>query len=329
MTTSHALWSLWAVGFGLLGAGLWLGVSGCLRRRRRTRAAERARGVLSRKRRDRETAPGRWAARLRVRRPAWLVAELLLLPVGVVLSRGTRSPVPLVGMAAAVVPLRRWRQRRRSAAEARRRASAVIELCEALAAELRSGATPGHALHVVTTRAGSLRSGLGDEPLARLVAGRYGADIAAALRRLAELPGGRGAAAVAACWHITNQSGAGLAVGLDQVADALRAERALSEEIAGELAAPRTTIAVLAALPAVGLLLGAALGAKPVHVLLHTPAGLACLALGVLLEAAGLLWTGRIIRSAAAAPGGEAPRGWEARGCGLSRIRHGRAEVAG
>ncbi|MGE7438401.1 MULTISPECIES: type II secretion system F family protein [Kitasatospora] len=202
----------------------------------------------------------------------------------------------------AVVPLRRWRHRRRLAAEARTRATAVIELCTGLAAELRAGATADQALGSVIVRT-SLWAGLGAEPAARLAAGRYGADIPAALRFVAELPGGQGAAAVAACWEVTAESGTGLAAGLDQLADALRAERALNEEIAGELAGPRTTIVVLGALPLIGLLLGAALGAKPIQVLLHRPIGLGCLVIGALLEAAGLAWTARIVRAAEAAGG--------------------------
>jgi tight adherence protein B len=219
------------------------------------------------------------------------------------LGLDTRSPVPVVVAAVAMVPLRRWRHHRRQTAQARRRAAAVIELCTGLAAELRAGATPDQALGSVTARTTSLRAGLGAEPTARLAAGRYGADVPAALRIVAESPGGQGAAAVAACWEVTAESGTGLAAGLDQLTDALRAEQALTEEIAGELAGPRTTIAVLAALPLIGLLLGAALGAKPVQVLLHRPIGLGCLAMGVLLEAAGLAWTARIVRAAEAAEG--------------------------
>ncbi|WP_254552432.1 type II secretion system F family protein [Kitasatospora sp. MMS16-BH015] len=266
------------------------------RLRRRSRTVRRAVGLVGA---PTQRGTAGWAVRLRRRRPAWLVAELLLLPVGLLLARATASPVPAMGAVAAVLPLRRWCRRRRETAEARRRTTSVIELCEGLAAELRSGSTPEQALHTVTSRGSSLRDGLGAASTTRLAAGRYGGDTPAALRGLAELPGGRGGAALAACWQITAESGVGLATGLDQVADALRAERSLAEEIAGELAAPRATVAVLAALPLVGLLLGAALGARPVRVLLHTPAGLLCLAAGVALEVIGLAWTNRIIRAVA------------------------------
>ncbi|MFC8449216.1 type II secretion system F family protein [Kitasatospora sp. NPDC057223] len=203
------------------------------------------------------------------------------------------------------MPLHRWRARRLQDGQARHRATAVIELCAALAAELRSGATPEQALDTVTARLGADRPALGrlgPEPVARLAAGRYGGDVPAAFGMLAELPGGRGAAAIAACWQVSSHGGAGLAGGLDQVAEALRAERAMAEEIEGELAAPRTTIAVLAVLPLLGLLLGVTLGAHPLDILLHTPAGLACLVGGTALEAAGLAWTARIVRAARGAP---------------------------
>ncbi|MFJ1704418.1 type II secretion system F family protein [Kitasatospora sp. NPDC088346] len=217
--------------------------------------------------------------------------------------------------------------------EARRRSAAVIDLCAGLSAELRSGATAEQALNAVITRSGpELWSTLGAEPTARLTAARYGADVPAALRLAAEMPGGRGAAAVAACWEVTTVSGTSLAVGLDQVAEALRADRALAEEIAGELAGPRATAVMLAVLPFVGALLGLALGAQPVRILLHTPVGLGCLLGGVLLEAAGLWWTSRIVRAVEAPTDALEPSKTRGRrsetgqpygtlACGLSRTR--------
>ncbi|MFD7729995.1 type II secretion system F family protein [Kitasatospora phosalacinea] len=307
----------WVVG-GLLGAGWLLGAG------RRARGGGRVRRVLH-GRRGGAGAGGRFGrvrALWRRRRPVWLVPELLLLPVGAVAGHGTSSVLPLLGAACGVVPLRRWRAGRSAARAARRRASAVIDLCAGLAGELRSGATPGQAMHAVLSRAApDWGRSLGAEPAARLAAGRYGADLPAALRLVAELPGGAGAAAMAACWQVSTESGTGLAVGLEQVADALRAEQALAEEIAGELAGPRTTVAVLAALPAVGLGLGAALGAHPVHVLLHTPAGLLGLLSGAALEAAGIVWTARIVRATEDTPARTRSAGPAAARCGISRRR--------
>ncbi|MER8186981.1 type II secretion system F family protein [Kitasatospora sp. NPDC094015] len=334
-------------GLAGLATGFWCGLALL---RRRARSARRTRALFG----SSWTVGGgvrglglRLGRQIRVLRPYWLVPELILLPLGLLLCLVTRSPIPALGALAAVRPLRRWRKRRRTAARARQRAAAVIDLCAGIAVELRSGATAEQALCAVVERSGPrLSHTLGAEPAARLRAAPYGADVPAALRLAAELPGGRGAAAVAACWQITTESGSGLASGLDQVADALRAERALSEEIAGELAGPRATVALLAMLPAVGLLLGYALGAHPVRILLHTPAGLICLLGGVLLETAGLRWTSRIVR--AAEGGGGARTGEPAAAgrpvstapattatapepatCGLSRVRPAWTEVGG
>ncbi|GAA1259344.1 hypothetical protein GCM10009665_56820 [Kitasatospora nipponensis] len=236
-------------------------------------------------------------------RRRWWGPEALLLPGGLLAGSLAHSVLPFVAAALLIVPGRRWRMRRTLAREAGDRAVAVIELCAALAGELRSGATPGQALEAVTGRQrhlGSQVARLGPQALARLVATRYGADVPSVFRWVAALPGGAGASAIAACWQVTADSGTGLAVSLDQVAAALRADLGLREEIRSELAGPRTTAALLAALPVFGLVLGSALGAQPLRILLSTPLGMGCLLAGGLLEVAGLLWTARIIRAAQA-----------------------------
>ena len=52
---------------------------------------------------------------------------------------------------------------------------------------------------------------------------------------------------------------------------------------------------MLAALPVVGLGLGAGLGADPFAWLLRTGPGLAVLAVGIALEVVGVLWSWRIV----------------------------------
>lgn len=91
--------------------------------------------------------------------------------------------------------------------------------------------------------------------------------------------------------------GAGLAAGLDRLEGALRADRRRREELRAQLAGAWSTVVVLALLPVAGLGLGAALGADPLRVLLHSPGGLACLAAGGLLETVGLIWARRIVRA--------------------------------
>jgi tight adherence protein B len=228
--------------------------------------------------------------------------ELLLLPLGLLAAWPTHSPLVAAAAAGAVVPVIRLRRRHRRARARDQRQQAVVGLCAALAGELRTGATPQQAAELVAAEltdpgpAGALPGALDGTVL--LAAVGYGGSVPEAFRAMAESPGAEGAAGIAACWQVASSTGAGLAAGLDRVAEGLRAERALHETVRAELAGPRSTAALLAALPVFGLLLGAGLGADPLRVLLHTPSGLACLLLGGLLEAAGIAWTASIARGA-------------------------------
>lgn len=129
---------------------------------------------------------------------------------------------------------------------------------------------------------------------------RFGGDVPAALRRAARLPGAEGLVGVAACWRVAVDGGAGLAAGLERLGTALRAQRDQQEALRAQLAGAWSTVVVLALLPLVGLAMGWAMGADPLSVLLHTPAGLSCLVVGGLLEAAGFWWAGRIVRGGGA-----------------------------
>jgi len=187
-----------------------------------------------------------------------------------------------------------WRGRWRDPTgrrEAARRRVAVIELCSALAAELRSGATARDALMAAS------RDVPGVASLAAVAAAPHG-DVVQALRASAELTGAAGLGRLAACWQVSERSGSGLASSVSRLAATLRDEEQVRREVAAQLAGPRATSVLLALLPAFGLLMGSALGADPLHVLVGTPLGLGCLVLGLLLETAGLLWTARITRSA-------------------------------
>lgn len=229
-----------------------------------------------------------------------LGGEALCLPVGVLAALLLHSPVPLLAAALAVPLVRRGLRRRAAERAATRSRSAVIGLCSVLAAELRTGRPPNV---VLAEAVGDCEWPAG--PAARsaaagvLAAARFGGDVPAALRRMAGVPGAEGLSGVAACWQVGVDSGAGLAGGLDRVAGALRALEQQREELAAQLAGPRSTAALLAVLPVFGVLLGTAMGAGPLNVLLRTPAGLGCLLAGVALECAGLAWTARIVRGAA------------------------------
>jgi tight adherence protein B len=196
-------------------------------------------------------------------------------------------PPPLAGVAVVAALTLPYARRRLATARAARAAEeAVPEACRAVAAELRAGAPPPVALARAANDA--------PEPLA----GHLHRAAAAAQLGTGTVAWPPSLAPVAALWQVAADNGNGLADGLDRLAEALAADQRQRADVAAQLAGPRASAAVLAALPAFGLLLGAALGADPFRFLLGTPAGAACLVAGVALDAAGTLWVRRIATQA-------------------------------
>ncbi|MFD7436494.1 type II secretion system F family protein [Streptomyces sp. NPDC059861] len=238
----------------------------------------------------------RWSGELRrIRRR--LRAEWWAPVAGVVLGVLGSSVLPIVAGAAGMPVLRRVRLAGEARRARERRGDAVIALCSALAGEVRAGRQPGEALLRAAWDAG----GLGEAQASVLAAARFGGDVPGALAVAARQPGADGLLGLAACWRVAVDRGAGLAAGLDRLEAALRAERDQRAEFRAQLAGSRSTAVMLAALPALGIVLGTALGADPLHVLLHTGAGLGCLLVGGVLEGVGLWWALRIVRGAEAA----------------------------
>jgi tight adherence protein B len=101
--------------------------------------------------------------------------------------------------------------------------------------------------------------------------------------------------ALEAVWAVSARSGAPVATVLDRMEQDLRARVRQRREVAAQLAGARATAALLAFLPVLGIGLGAAMGARPLEVLLAAPAGQLALVIGVGLDAAGVLWTSRIV----------------------------------
>ncbi|MFK0289985.1 type II secretion system F family protein [Streptomyces sp. NPDC090442] len=239
-------------------------------------------------------ADGEGARRWRLGRRIEVGAEVWCLPAGIALGVLGRSVLPVAGAAAALVVVRRWLAGRARRRAADRRAAAVIRFCGAVAGELRAGRQPDRALVAAGV------AGLGEAGPAVLAAARYGGDVPGALRAAARRPGAEGLIGAAACWRVAVEGGAGLARGLERIAAGLAAQRDQREELQAQLAGPRATALMLALLPVGGLVMGGALGADPLGVLLHTPAGWGCLLVGGLLEWGGVAWTGRIVADASA-----------------------------
>lgn len=220
------------------------------------------------------------------RDPRLVAAGLILLGITLLVGAGTRAVVIGLAVVAATLALRRLaagRQRRR---RRRRHEDAVVQVCDALAAELRAGLPTVEAVE---------RAFAGwPEWVEVMTAARLGADVPAAMRRLAGEPGADGLRAIAAAWEVAERSGAAMADVLDQIATGLRSDNEARAELTAALAPPRATAKLLAGLPVFGLGLGVSMGGDPLAFLLGTTAGLVCLATGIVLALVGVWWVERM-----------------------------------
>jgi len=175
----------------------------------------------------------------------------------------------------------------------------------ALAAGLRWGAGLG----VVTAAALATGVSVARAALARRRAAALRREHAVAVRQLrAEVEAGArpDVALQALCappaarhaFRIAESAGVPLADALAGVERDLRARADLAHAVTGAVAGARASAALLAGLPVLGLLLGAAMGAHPLDFLTGSGAGRLVCCLGVLLDAAGVVWTQRLVARA-------------------------------
>lgn len=200
---------------------------------------------------------------------------------------------PAVGVAAAVATAACLFGLRRTVRSGQARArdrdlSAALRL---LRAELDVGSSGPAALGAAASVAGAYREAF--EACARAVAD--GDDVVAAVSRL---DGDSEMVMIAQAWQLTTELGVPIGSVLARVDDDVHARRTQRRAVAAALAGPRSSGALLAGLPVLGVLLGVAMGARPVHVLFDTAAGRLLLCAGVLLDALGLAWTTGLISSA-------------------------------
>lgn len=175
---------------------------------------------------------------------------------------------------------------------ARRAESEVARACGVLASYVRVGQVPADALVLVAADCPVLAEAAAVQQI--------GGHVPDALRAHAVRPGHGGLLDLARAWQVSSSTGAPMAPALEEVASGLAADESLRSVVSAELAAPRSTGKVMAVLPLVGIALGYLLGGRPLAWLLAGPVGWACLLLGLLLAAAGVLWIERLARAAAA-----------------------------
>jgi tight adherence protein B len=175
---------------------------------------------------------------------------------------------------------------------AQRAQSDVARACGILASYVRVGQVPAEALVLVATECPVLAEAAAVQQI--------GGNVPDALRSRSVRAGHGGLLDLARAWQVSSSTGAPMAPALEEVASGLAADESLRSVVSAELAAPRSTGKLMAVLPLVGVGLGYLLGGRPLEWLVAGPAGWACLLLGLLLAAGGVLWIERLARAAAA-----------------------------
>ncbi|WP_102144800.1 type II secretion system F family protein [Mycobacterium hubeiense] len=184
---------------------------------------------------------------------------------------------------------RRLMQRRRSEETA-----ALQAALDVLVGELRVGAHPVTALRTAADEVdGAVAASL------REVAARagLGADVPAGLRGVA-----RGSTLsahwerLAVCWQLAETHGLAVATLIRTAARDIVERERFTARVHAAMAGARTTAAVLAGLPLLGVGLGQLIGADPLRFLLSGGGGGWLLVVGVVLACAGLTWSDRITR---------------------------------
>ncbi len=208
-------------------------------------------------------------------------AVVVLLPLTTVLT------VAVVGATAGL----RYRRRRRLA-RAMDEGRTLETALDVLVGELRVGSHPVRAFRVAADEtAGTVAVSL------RAVAARagLGADVTAGLRAAARssgLPDHWDRLAV--CWQLARDRGLAIATLMRAAQRDISERQRFSTRVSSGLAGARATAAILGGLPALGVLLGQLIGARPLNFLLGGHAGGWLLVIGSTLACGGLLWSDRI-----------------------------------
>jgi tight adherence protein B len=186
----------------------------------------------------------------------------------------------------------RWRARRAGS-----ELDELADLLEVMVPALRAGASVPTAVGLAGRVAG--RDGHLDELVAELVrsAGR-GERLAAVWAAAAASSDTPGLDFVARAWALSEQTGTPLSAALATAARSLRARRAADQALVASTAGARASMTLLALLPATGPAIGLLFGLSPVDLYGSSPASALSLLAGVVMGAAGWLWSRSILRRA-------------------------------
>lgn len=261
---------------------------------RRVEAADRARSLRGRARRLPPVVRARLAAALGDAAleitPEAAVQVWVLGAACVAILAGAVVPVFVVpaaagALAAGPIGLRLARHRR-----ARFVAAAVPQALEAIAAELRSGATVASAVFAGAGAEGPLAADFA-AIRARVELGASLTEALAAWASERDAPSVRAAAGALA---VAGLAGGRAAEALDGLAASLRERLGVLAEARALSSQARLSAVVVGGAPLAYLCFSAAIDRSSIELLVTTPVGAACLGAGLLLEALAALWMRRI-----------------------------------
>lgn len=203
----------------------------------------------------------------------------------VVLGRVTLAVAGAMAGATAIHVLRA----RRAASAERRRRAAVAAYLGAVSTNLQAGATLPDALARAGEQVGEAQVRADAMRIAHQA--RTGARLEPRVPELERL---------GVLWTLSVSRGVPLAKLIAALRDDIDHANRHRDATRAALAGPQTTAAVLAALPAAGVLMGTAMGASPIAFLTGGGLGGVLLVAGTALVCAGVLVSGRIIQGAGA-----------------------------
>lgn len=204
------------------------------------------------------------------------------------------APLPLLAVAVptGLVIAARVRRRRRDR-RCRREGQAMADALEVLVGELRVGAHPLAAFTIAAAESGGATA-----RSLRAVASRarLGADVAAGMRMAARIsPAPDHWNRLAVFWDLAAEHGLALSTLMRAAHRDIVERQRFAERMHAALAGARATATILAALPALGVLLGQIVGADPVGFLLSEGPGGVLLGIGAGLICVGVIWADRIV----------------------------------
>jgi len=171
----------------------------------------------------------------------------------------------------------------------------LVGVLHAVAAQLRAGVPPGAAWARVLAVPVE-----GQVPEPGVLLAALGSDARGRPRAGPEAVQHARVRAVVAGAHVAGETGAPLADVLEDLADAVASDAEQADDLAAALAGPRATARVLVLLPVLGLLVGAAMGARPWQVLGDGGLGTGLGVVGAALVVVGRAWVTALLRRAGA-----------------------------